>query len=615
MKIKSLYFRCLHGICGLLAATLAVAAPEPGVVIGSVSTDPASGMVTVSGTIDAEAQVVAMDINGYSPALGDFQGEAFTVTLPKAESYQFNLYDASTNYSTVTYAAPGTDLSGTTMVIVNDEFLDELGPVLGRLLANLDLNDVLNIDPNQCVIDTWFLIGCDFYLKELAIIGTPEIEVFMTPTDGEGAGGSIEELTINVNLYIPESKIKTKIKKSYWWGYHKTTITTRDIDVGFQIAVSATDDRSIRLGLDEPSDVQLHIGDMDVSSSSLAAHLIPLFKDSVADLINGHLVNAAGPLLSSLPIPSIPLSLPLDIDGDGTTDADFALNLGVESLDVFDSGDGLAILGGSVSANNVAPGREVLGSRQQHPGVQFNNFPFFIQFFQGLDQPTDLIIVVMVDFVNQVMMSLYQTGIEEKIVLPLKVSDLGFLGAGLSLYGYGPDAPVNVRMSFGGVPEVFVDRESENIGADLEAFLPQVRIQMTSPDADGVEEVLIDFTSDLTIDTFIATEEDGRLHIDFDNLLDLQITDINGGLLANELPPEQMKAIIAFAIPPLLADLEPMVDELTNSGRLELDIGHVMSDWLAADFPSVPVEAYFTHVRAQGPDQAIDLGVGLDFPE
>ncbi|MFV8820030.1 hypothetical protein [Haliea sp. E17] len=91
---------------------------------------------------------------------------------------------------------------------------------------------------------------------------------------------------------------------------------------------------------------------------------IPLFKDAIADLVNNHLVEVGGPFLAQLPIPALPISLPLDIDGDGTDDAEFDIELAPEVLDVLPGGDGQAVIAGSISSATVAPGREVLGSRR-----------------------------------------------------------------------------------------------------------------------------------------------------------------------------------------------------------------------------------------------------------
>lgn len=583
--------------CTLLGSTLVHAAsPAPGsLVINSANpVGDGSGDLLLQGRVALPEAVSSLDINGYPAA--SFDGEVFTLQLPASENYQVNLYTAAGGYESLQYAAPTQAVDSAVQVVVGNQLAADVGPALGALLTDLDLNSLLGIGSNTCVVDTGWLIGCDLYIKSLAIEGTPDIELAFVPGNGE-------QLTIDIDVAIPQAVVSTKIKRAFWWGYRKSTITTQDIQVGFQIGVEAAANQSIKLVLDEPSDVQLSIGRMQVSSNTLAAHLVPLFKDIIADVVNQHVANVAGPFLSHLPIPAIPLGLQMDIDGDGTNDADFAIKLNAELLDVLANGDGVAALGGSISAAAVAPGREIIGTRRVGTTLPLAD---------ELTAPTDLSANLSVDLVNQVLGAVYQSGIEEKLVLPLTVADLGNFGLALQAFGYNLDDPLNIHLSFNAVPEMLVNNTSLH-PLGLEMAIPSLNLRMGIPRPEG-EEIIMDMDADVVVATSLGAEGDGSLLLDFNDLLALENTVINGGTLSALLPPEVMAATIGIALPQILNDFEPVVAELLNAARLELNIGHMLGDWLDAEFPSVPVSAYVTETGVSDDEAYLELGAAIDFP-
>lgn len=594
MKNKDLA-KCIGAGLVVLSSLTASAASLSPVVITDVS--PAadgSDNLVVSGRVDQADGIVNLDVNGYPTQ--SFDGEQFSLQLPPAANYHVNLYSFDGSNQTISYAAPDAAVDSAIQVVIGDQVMRDVGGAMGRLLADLDLNAVLGINPNECVIDTWFLRGCDFYLREMAIEGTPDIELFFTPDDGE-------QLTMNIGIDIPQAVMSTQVKRSWWWGYYNTEMTTQDIRVSMQIGVEATDNQSIRLILNEPSDIQMHIGNMRVHSNSLAAHMIPLFKDGVTKLVNRHVVNVIGPLLGALPIPSIPIALPLDIDGDGVNDAEFDIKMNAELLDVLASGDGQAVLAGSISSALVAPGREVLGSRRiasQLPGAE------------AVQGTTDLTAAVSTNLVNQIMTALYQSGIEEKLTIPMTVADLGSFGAFLPAFGYQLDDNLNIALKFGAAPELQVNNDSQH-PLGLEMIMPQMQMVMSVATPDG-EDVIIDLVADFGVATSLGADPDGQLYLELNNLLAMNNVAVNGGVFTDLFPPEQLAPLIGLFLPQVINEYEPMINELLNVARLELDIGAVLSDWLATEFPSVPVAGYVTETGVSDDESYLQVGVGLDFP-
>ena len=561
-----------------------------------------TNLLTVQGKVDPNQNFTSADINGYAVTMLD--NARFNASLPPAAFYQIKLYGDNGEYQVIDYADASQAIDSAIQVVIGNQLTTDLGPVLGRLLTDLDLNAVLGIDSDACVVDTPLLRGCDLYIRELAIHGTPLIELSFTP---ENNG----ELTINVAIDIPEATLQSQVKRAFWWGYRNTTITTNDIDVELQIGVKPTDNQSIKLVLDESSDVNLTIGKMQVSSNALAPHLIPLFKDAIALVIDQHLAQTVGPFLALLPIPSIPISLPVDVDGDGQDDAEFAINMSAEKLDVLDNNDGLAVLGGAITSVNVYPGREVLGSRR---------IGGLLPEAASVTSPTDLSANVAVDLVNQVLTAVYQSGLEEKVSLSLPVSSLGDFGTILTnTLGYSLDEEINVGLSFGTAPEMLANNDSlYALGVD--ASINQLRLTLSKPTADG-EEVILDFTSDVLIDTSLGAEADGSLQLEFAGLLAINNMVVNGGRLPDVLvndfgvPVDFLVFLISTALPNLLTSMEPTINALLNVARLELDIGELLSGFLNAEFPSVIVEAYVTETGVSIDESYINLGVGLDFPE
>lgn len=596
MRYKNAVRRILSCLAIISPAMLATANPAAGTVAitNVTAVNDGSDAIIVEGQVDGSQGFTSLDINGYAPS--SFDGETFSLVMPANSNYQINLFGDAGEYASLDYAATNVGLDSAVQVVVGDQLMADLGPAMAKLLSDLDLNEVLGIGPKECVVDTGWLYGCDFYIKALAIEGTPEITLFFTP-------GSGEALTVNIAVLIPRAVMSTKIKRAFWWGYRKTTVTTDNIFVSFQLGVEATANQSIKLVLDEPSDVQLSIGNMNVSSNTLAAHLVPLFKDVIADVVNAHVAQVAGPFLNLLPIPAIPLDLPVDIDGDGVNDAEFAIRMNAELLDVLASGDGQAVLAGYIQSATVAEGREVLGTRR---------IGGTLPDAEAVTAPTDINASVSVDLVNQIMTALYQSGIEEKIALPMTVQDLGAFGQALVFFGFNLDDPLLIQLSFNAAPEMLANNSSL-YPLGLEMAIPQLSMQMVIPRESG-DEVIMDLNADVMVATSLGAEGDGRLKLEFQDLLVLNNVTINGGTLSTMLPPEAMADVIAFALPDILAEFEPTINDLLNVARLELDIGAMLSDWLSAEFPSVPVSAYVTETGVSDDESYLNLGVAIDFP-
>ncbi len=576
------------------------AALKPGVAIESVSpVDPVTGQVQVSGSLDTDMNYTSVDINGYQPS--SFDGNSFIISLPPASDYRINLYDALGGHASVDYSAPGTPIDNALQIQVGKQLLADVSPALEKLLANLDLQALLGVDPNKCLLDLAWYAPCDLYLRKMAIQGTPDIKIWFSPEDGK-------RMTINVTVKIPRAVLETSVRRPILlWSYINTQMVTQDISASFQIGVEATPRQSIRLILDQPSDVQLKIGKISVSSNSISAQLIPLFKNAITGFVNTQLVNLAGPLLSKLEIPGIPLSLPLDADGDGVNDAEFKLNIAAEQLDVLSNGDGLAVLEGAISSATTLPGREVIGSRRVPNTPPATN---------GVQAPTDLLARVHVDLVNQVLMALYQSGLEQKLSLPMVVQDMGSFGPILEQFlGYAPDQVLVIGFSFISQPEMLV-RNDALYPLGLQMFMPAIRMTITVPRGE-TEELMLDLSASISVATSLGADPDGKLYLDFNNLLKMNVTEIHGGTLTSgfPLPPEILGNLMATAIPQMLADYQPMIAELLNAARIELDIGYMLNDFLKTNqFQSVPISGYITETEVSDDEAYLGIGIGIDFP-
>ena len=181
----------------------------------------------------------------------------------------------------------------------------------------------------------------------------------------------------------------------------------------------------------------------------------------------------------------------------------------------------------------------------------------------------------------------------------------------LPFLGYGLDDDLNVRLRFAATPELQANNSSL-YPLGLEVVIPALTLDIAAVTPSG-DESIMNITADVVVATSLAAQSDGKLQLEFDNLLALNNVIVNGGVLANQLPPEQLAGIIAIAIPDVVADFEPMINELLNVARLELDIGQMLSDWLQAEFPSVPVAGYITETGVSDDEAYMMLGVGIDF--
>ncbi|ROS05158.1 hypothetical protein EDC56_0687 [Sinobacterium caligoides] len=571
--------------------------PLSAVVITSVeSEDEASDTLLVQGRLDGTIYN-RVDINGYSPL--SYQGENFTLPLPRSTSYQLKLYGDGGAYREIDYSAVDASVDSAIELVIAHQLSAELGPVLGRLLTDLDLMSVLSLDPSACAVDTFLLRGCDLYLKALQLHGTPDVALSFNNSEEQ-------QLTLDVSVAIPLATLHTQLKRALWRGYRDTMIRTEDITLQLQIGVYATDDHSIKLVLNESSDLNLSVGRMRVDSNALAPYLLPILKEAVVEVIDRHAANAIGPFLGLLPIPAIPLSLPVDIDGDEVDDAEFAINMHAQQLSVLTNGDGMAVLGGSIHAAEVYPGRELLGSRR---------IGSYLQQANELSAPTDISAVVAVDLANQVLAAVYQSGLEQKLALPMTMESLGDFGKILvGSFGYQADDAVLIRLGFSAPPELLVDSESA-FALGIQAGINEMRLQIATPNGDG-EEVILDITADVLVDTSLGAIGDGRLQLEFEQLLQLSGVVVNGGSLVDvyQFPPDVLAMIVTTALPGLLTKMEPTINELLNVARLELDIGEMLGGWLKTEFPSVLVEGYITETGVSDDESYIELGIGLDFP-
>lgn len=590
-------FNGFRRIAGGLLLSLSMAASAVSLSpVTILQVDPAtdgSGSLLVQGRVEAAAGVASMDINGVP--VSSFDGTSFDATVTPASAYEINLYKLDGTSEQIVYNDPAAKVDTAIQVLIGNPFMGDLGDAMGRLLADLDINAILGISPGECVVDTWWLIGCDFYIDKLGIEGTPDINMWFTPGDGK-------ELTINLDVTIPKAVLSTRVKRSYWWGYDRSTFITRDIRLFVQIGATATKNQSVKLILDDPSDINMSIGSMSVYSINLAAHLVPLFLDGITNIVNNHLVSLAGPLLNALPIPAIPIALPLDIDGDGNNDAEFAIKMSAELLDVLASGEGQAVLAGSISSKTVAPGRQVLGSRTI-PSVAPNA--------NSLTGNTDIAAAVSVNLVNQILTAVYQSGIEESINLDVTFGTLSLLNQLGQQVGYGPDDPLRISLQFGAQPELQADSNAM-YPLGLEMVLPAMRMVMAVPKPEG-DEVIIDLTADFGVDTSLGTDGDGKLFLEFQGLLSMDNVEINGGTLTSVIPEAILKASISLGVELAVWEFYPMISELLNSARLELDIGEVLGDFLNTEFPSVGMAAYVSDADVSDDESYLEVGLGIDF--
>ncbi|HET8711955.1 MAG TPA: hypothetical protein VFM32_11305, partial [Spongiibacteraceae bacterium] len=79
-------------------------------------------------------------------------------------------------------------------------------------------------------------------------------------------------------------------------------------------------------------------------------------------------------------------------------------------------------------------------------------------------------------------------------------------------------------------------------------------------------------------------------------------------------PPEMLAQLIPVVLPNVTKEYEPMINQLLNAPRLELDIGKMLSNWLHTTFPSVPVAGYVTEAGVSDDESYMQIGMGIDFP-
>lgn len=583
------------------SAAFAGQVPADAVIFDKITASSDSGNVTITGNLKPSLNYTNLSINSNTATITD---NKFSVTLPAASNYDLVLVDANSNSTSLTYKSSDTVVNQALQAVVGDALLKGIGPAAGTLLTDLDLMKVAGLSPTKCIVDTWLLWGCDMYITEAFLGGKPDLALGFEDTGSD-------ELTVNADISLPQVVLNTKLKRAWWWGYDYIRLDVRDTDVKAQITARATENEGLKIVLDEPSDVNLQIGQINVQSNNLLARLIPYFRTAITSIVNSHLVDIAGPILAKYEIKNIPLDLPLDLNADGKNDAEFAINLGFNKFDVVGSDDGLVRLSANMKSKTVKEGRDAIGSRFIGPGYYAE---------EGVTAPTAVKASLLQDFANQLLLAVYQSGLDESLNIKLRVDQMGNFGALFGQAGFTGEDMINIAIGFGSLPELVLKANGKN-PATFDVSLPNATVSLASdripfdniPKTEDGKGYLLEFDSNIMFSISLGVNSDGSLAIDFPNLLAVSNVNTTGGFFREGLE-SIIDQVVTAAFPTFGNAFEGILGDFLKSPSFKLDMGELLNGAIKdANFPSVPVTVGVTEADVDNDEKFLDLGIGVKF--
>lgn len=537
----------------------------------------------VSGLVRDVASIDSVTINGVEATLS---GNDFVVEIPHSNIYRITATDSHGQSGSLDFAAPQHRLEPLLAMQINDSIFTLIQPIINDVFANLDTSSM--VDP---------ALRIPFNNSELAITrldvnkgGAPSIDMHFLPS-------ATESLAIEVTVDMPlvgmglQAFGAAAIDPSM-----DIDLDIANIGVTMQLAVSNDELNQLRLGLGSAAPFNLALGGITINhfncrnidavcttlaSAANQAFNNPAFLNLLLNVLNQNVGPMLADILADIELPSVPLNVPLDTNGDGTQDTQLSMDIAPSLLTTGTQGNAYIEMAGSMYvANNQLPAgfKGALGSVYVDAGP----VPAFASATES-GKEYDLGIALPSNFLNQAFLSLYQTGVMSSIAMEILPADLGSMGALLGTVGVGPDDTMRMRLLMGSVPYMQLSHANLAVGrtAGIVMHLDNTVIYMDVKKAGETDySVLLGMVADISANLELGIDADNYIDLGVDNLVNMDVISLlpegigaPGSPLAGVMTPAIIESQIGPAVKNMLK-----TDTLPGMLKKTLEIAITMAD-------------------------------------
>lgn len=528
-----------------------------------VRPDVTSMQQTVTGHVFDHSQTASMAISVKAQDGSEISNKVITLnddgsfSEPLDCGYFFDIEteDALGNKNTVTYAAPGLNYEPSMAVQVNKSLFDFVLPAISDVMKSLGTSELIDSDtpiiiPN-CIDTPLLKRDCKVDLRKLSFEEDPKV-IFELKDDNDP---NVESLVIRAGADLPVLKMDATLTLT---GGSELPPVNFDIEitkmlVAISPVLSSDSQNALQLKLVDQKPVELSF-DIAVKNLSLKVFGFPIdvtpLANSIATAARSALDDAVdktiAPKLRELLEGSLPSgTMPFLVAWDNDIKAKMAIDIAPAKLNS-SGGNALIELAGNVYAQELgATSKGGLGNLHLSDPL-----PALGAKTQS-GKEYDLGIALPVNLLNQLFLSIHQTGLLQDFTLPFTF--LGGLGvpfdAVVERAGIKKGDILNITIDAGSAFEVKLRKgELTDFLLYLDRFTFIVKYQSQKKEGDDTlppEQTLIKATTDLVVNLGLGVTQDNYIGLSVDKLVSMNLIALESDFIqTNLIPLEKASAAI-----------------------------------------------------------------------
>lgn len=514
-------------------------------------------VVDHSSTTSMSISVKAQDGSEISNKVIALQDDgSFNEQLDCGYFFEIQTEDSLGNQGTITYAAPGQDYDPSLGIQVNKSLFDFVLPAISDVMKSLGTSPLIDPD-TPFVIPTCIDLGgiqrdCRINLRELSFAQDPDI-IFELKDDNDPdveslvirAGADIPELNLDATLTLtggtPElPPVSFNIKITKMLVAISPVLSTDDANA---LKLTLVDQKPLEVSFDiEIQNLSLRFFGVEIPVTGLANTIASVAKERIEKAVDENIVPKLKTALEDFAVPNIPLDV--IVAWDNEVRANMAIDIAPTKLDSVD-GNARIELAGNIHAKKLG---ETYRGAIGHPHLVDPLPTLGATTQQGKEY--DLGIALPVNLLNQLFLSLHQTGLLQDFTLPFTF--LGGLGEPfdtlIAARGIKVGDILNITIDTGSPLQVQLRKgELTDFLLYLDRFTFDIKYQ---PQQEGdnplpPQQTLMKVTTDLVVDLGLGVTSDNYIGLSVDNLISMNLVSIESDFLQTGLVPlEEASAAI-----------------------------------------------------------------------
>lgn len=474
---------------------------------------------------------------------------SFSEALDCGYFFEVETEDALGNKSKVTYAAPGQDYDPSMGFQVNKSLFDFVLPSIADVMKSLGTSDL--IDPNapvsieKCIDVSVLRYDCSISFRELSFPNDPNI-IFELKDDGKP---DIESLLIRAGADFPEMNIAATLKLS-------GTPVINPIDFDIKITnllttlspiLSTDDQNALKLTLDEqnPAEIKLDIlveelkipviGAIELDLKTISNNIAQEAKRVIIENMFKTVIPRLKKNLEDAVVPNIPIAVVMAWDNE--VRAKMAIDIAPTKLESV-NGNARVELAGNIHAEELGKTyRGALGNIHLADPL-----PALGATTQAGKQ-YDLGIALPANLLNQLFLSIHQTGLLQDFTLPFTF--LGGLGAPFDAVveraGIKKGDILNITIDAGSAFNMELRKgELTDFLLYLDRFTFTVKYQPQKKEGEDnlpPEQTLIKATTDLVVNLGLGVTDNNYIGLSVDKLVSMNLIALKSDFIQTDLIP------------------------------------------------------------------------------